>query len=193
MKSNAAAPNPAWNKGRRAGQKPPLTSRDVLVIRALLEAGGNKRDLALFNLAIDSKLNACDLVGIKIGDVWSVDRVRAQARIVQQKSGQPLRFVLAGSTRRSVGDWLKSLDPAKMVFLFPSRVGGGAHISTRHYARLVRGWIKAAGLDAAAYGTHSLRRSKPAQIYRKTGNLRAVQRLLGHSKRDSTLRYLGSA
>ncbi|HEY9344444.1 MAG TPA: tyrosine-type recombinase/integrase [Inquilinus sp.] len=179
-----------WNKGQLVGQKRPLKPKDVWSIRARLEIDGRARDLALFNLAIDSKLRASDLVSLKIEDVQIAGRARERATIIQQKTARPVQFELTDNTRRAVQVWLAHLGQA-VGFLFPSPVRRHSHLSTRQYARILHGWVADAGLDSAAYGTHSMRRTKAAQIYRKTGNLRAVQLLLGHRKLESTVRYLG--
>lgn len=178
-----------WNKGRLVGQKRPLRSRDVWSIRTRLELEGNKRDLALFNLAIDSKLRACDLVVIRVSDIQTADIVRERASIIQKKTGRPVQFELTEATRLAVTDWLHYRQTSG--YLFPSRLDSRDHLSTRQYARLVHRWIEPTGLNGTSYGTHSMRRTKVAQIYRKTGNLRAVQLLLGHTKLETTVRYLG--
>ncbi|MGL4964896.1 MAG: tyrosine-type recombinase/integrase [Inquilinus sp.] len=194
--STAADPNTSptrripWNKGQLVGQKRPLRPKDVWSIRARLEIDGRDRDLALFNLAIDSKLRASDLVSLKVEDVQIGGRARERATIIQQKTARPVQFELTDSTRKSTQAWFAHLGSGT-GFLFPGGIGGGSHLSTRQYTRLVRGWVSDAGLDSPAYGTHSMRRTKAAQIYRKTGNLRAVQLLLGHRKLESTVRYLG--
>lgn len=117
--------------------------------------------------------------------------MRERATVVQKKTGRPVQFEMTEQTRTAVRDWLDSLKAHGSDCLFPSRFRKQPHLSTRQYARLVHGWVNSAGLDSAAYGTHSMRRTKAAQIYRKTGNLRAVQLLLGHTKLESTVRYLG--
>jgi integrase len=76
-------------------------------------------------------------------------------------------------------------------YVFPSRIDHSNHISTRQYGRLVDEWVTAIGLQRQQYGTHSLRRTKASIIYKATGNLRAIQILLGHSKIENTVRYLG--
>jgi integrase len=182
---------PPWNKGRLIGQKRPLLPRQVWAIRSRLEIADNLRDLALFNLAIDSKLRGCDLVRRRVSDLVVGGSVRDRVSIVQSKTGRPVQFEVSENTRRSVLGWVTSPKMIGCGFLFPSRFHGSPHLSTRQYARLVRDWVSAIGLDPNAYGTHSLRRTKAALIYRKTGNLRAVQLLLGHTKVDSTVRYLG--
>jgi integrase len=180
-----------WNKGRLVGQKRPLKSRDVWTIRTRLGLEGNVRDLALFNLAIDSKLRACDLVGIQISDIQSADKVRERASVVQRKTRRPVQFELTDATRQSLSDWLHAKCRQPSHYVFPSRLNSSNHLSTRQYARLVHIWIEPTGLNSTSYGTHSMRRTKVSQIYRKTGNLRAVQLLLGHTKLETTVRYLG--
>ncbi len=185
------AKRPPWNKGRLVGQKRPLLPKQVWAIRAHLELAGDPRDLALFNLAIDSKLRGCDLVRLGVADLVISGSVRERASVMQSKTGRPVKFEVSENTRMSVLDWVNSPSMRGCEFLFPSRFHASPHLSTRQYARLVRNWVSAIGLDPSGYGTHSLRRTKAALIYRKTGNLRAVQLLLGHTKVDSTVRYLG--
>jgi integrase len=180
-----------WNKGRLIGQKRPLKPKDVWTIRVRLHLEGRKRDLAMFNLAIDSKLRGCDLIRVRIDDVCAGGRVRDRATVSQKKTSRPVQFEITEQTRSAFGNWLAAFDACRGRYLFPSRFRLRPHLSTRQYARIVRRWVERAGLDSSAYGTHSLRRTKAAQIYRKTGNLRAVQRLLGHTKLESTVRYLG--
>ena len=180
-----------WNKGRLIGQKRPLKPKDVWTIRVRLQLEGRRRDLAMFNLAIDSKLRGCDLVRQRIDDVLAGGRARDRATVIQKKTGRPVQFEITEQTRRAIGEWLAAVGAGQDRYLFPSRFRKQPHISTRQYARIVHRWAERAGLDSSAYGTHSMRRTKPAQIYRKTGNLRAVQLLLGHTKLESTVRYLG--
>ncbi|MFN5998829.1 MAG: tyrosine-type recombinase/integrase [Paracoccaceae bacterium] len=181
----------AWNKGRIIGQKRPLLPRHVWSIRVRLEMAGNTRDLALFNLAVDSKLRGCDLVSIRVTDVFAAGHAKERASIVQSKTGKPVRFEITETTRLSLERWVSDAEMTGLEFLWPSRLHGSPHLSTRQYARIVRGWVTSLGLEPSAYGTHTMRRTKVAQIYKKTGNLRAVQLLLGHTKMDSTVRYLG--
>lgn len=182
---------PAWNKGRIVGQKRPLLPKHVWAIRVRLEIAENHRDLALFNLAIDSKLRGCDLVKLKVADVHAAGQVKERASIIQSKTQKSVRFEITEGTRKSILRWMEEPLMIGSEFLWPGRFHERLHISTRQYARLVRDWVKSIGLEPSAYGTHSMRRTKVAQIYRKTGNLRAVQLLLGHTKMDSTVRYLG--
>jgi integrase len=180
-----------WNKGRMIGQKRPSKPKDVWTIRVRLQLEGRKRDLAMFNLAVDSKLRGCDLVRPKIDDVSAGGRVRDRATVIQKKTGRPVQFEITEQTRSAIGNWLSSIGGTRGQYLFPSRFRKKPHLSTRQYARIVHRWVDRAGLDRSAYGTHSMRRTKPAQIYKRTGNLRAVQLLLGHTKLESTVRYLG--
>jgi integrase len=173
-----------WNKGCLVGQKRPLKPKDVWAIRVRLQLEQRKRDLALFNLAIDSKLRGCDLVRLRVNDVCVGGQIRDRATVIQQKTGRPVQFEITEQTRAAIRDWLADTGPASGRYLFPSRFHGQPHISTRQYARIVHRWVERAGLANSAYGTHSLRRTKAAQIYKKTGNLRAVQLLLGHTKLD---------
>ena len=181
----------AWNKGRLVGQKRPLLPKQVWAIRARLELASNLRDLALFNVAIDSKLRGCDLVTLKVTDIVRDDRIREMVSVGQSKTNKPVQFELAENTRETVTNWISSPEMTGCQFLFQSRFHDRPHISTRQYGRLVRDWVVSIGLEPSGFGTHSMRRTKVAEIYRKTGNLRAVQLLLGHTKVDSNVRFLG--
>jgi len=181
----------AWNQGRIIGQKWPLLPKQVWAIRARLELAGNLRDLALFNVAIDSKLRGCDLVKLAVTNLVEHDCVRERVSVIQSKTKKPVQFELTENTRETVISRVRSPEMIGCQFMFPSRFHDRPHISTRQYGRLVRDWVTAIGLEPSGYGTHSMRRTKVAEIYRKTDNLRAVQLLLGHTKVDSTVRYLG--
>ena len=181
----------AWNKGKLVGQKAPLKLKDVWAIRIRLQLQNRTRERALLDLGIDSKLRACDLVGLRVRDICQGDRVSARAIVMQRKTQRPVQFEITPATREAVDAWIKAKGLRSDSFLFPSRVRPGDHLGTRHYARIVHHWMDEIGLDSGAYGTHSLRRTKPSLIYRRTKNLRAVQLLLGHSKLESTVRYLG--
>ena len=180
-----------WNKGKLIGAKPPLRPKHVWAVRTKLQLEGRLRDLALFNLAIDSKLRGCDLVSIRVEDVaprgYAVDR----ATIRQKKTGRPVKFELTEQTRESLDHYLAAVGVRLGIHLFPGRGKSQKHLSTRQYARLLADWLASVGLDPTLYGTHSLRRTKATLIYKRTGNLRAVQLLLGHTKIESTVRYLG--
>jgi len=180
-----------WNKSKLVGQKAPFSMQEIWSIRMRLQAIGNRRDLALFNLAIDSKLRACDLLALRVADIANGGEVLSRATVRQRKTNRPVRFEITARTRKAIEAWLESTELNEDDYLFPSRVRRSPHLSTRQYARIVNEWVRAIGLDPAAYGTHSLRRTKATLIYRRTKNLRAVQLLLGHTNLDSTVRYLG--
>jgi integrase len=180
-----------WNKGKLIGAKPPLRPNQVWAIRTRLLIERRTRDLALFNLAIDSKLRGCDVVALRVEDVapngYAVDR----ATVRQRKTGRPVKFELTDQTRQAVDDFLKEAGKRPGDYLFTGRRGRNRAMTTRQYARLLADWVASIGLDPRVFGTHSLRRTKTTLIYRRTGNLRAVQLLLGHTKIESTVRYLG--
>jgi integrase len=180
-----------WNRGKLIGPKPPLKAKEIWSIRVRLQVAQRTCDLALFNLALDSKLRACDLVALRVDDVALNGRTRSRATVLQQKTGRPVQFEITEQTREAVGRWLEKKDLHKGEPLFPSRVNRRRPMTTRQYARLLDSWLRAIGLDPLAYGTHSMSRTKASMIYRRTGNLRAVQLLLGYTKIESTFRYLG--
>ena len=180
-----------WNKGKLVGPKPPLRTKHVWSIRTKLQALGRTRDLAIFNLAIDSKLRGCDVVSLRVEDVAPHGYALERATVRQQKTGRSVRFELSEQTRQAVEDYLRAANKKPGNFLFSAQTGSRRFMSTRQYARLVARWVTMIGLDPTLYGTHSLRRTKATLIYRRTGNLRAVQLLLGHTKIESTVRYLG--
>ena len=181
----------AWNKGKLIGQKPPLEPKDIWAIRIHLQGKHAVRDLAMFNLAIDSKLRGCDLVGLHVRDVATGNQVLPRAAVIQRKTQRPVQFELTQPTRTAVAAWIEKAHLRSDQCLFPSRIARSPHVSARQYARIVHEWVEAVGLDSSAYGTHSMRRTKATLIYKRTKNLRAVQLLLGHSKVESTVRYLG--
>src|SRR6266576_448445 len=196
MQANANSVLPAakrtpWNKGKLTGAKPPLRPKHVWAIRTRLMVEGRTRELAMFNLAIDSKLRGCDVVAMKVEDVAPNGYSLARATARQRKTGLPVRFELTEQTRQAVDDYLKATGKVPGEFLFTSRRRLGEAMTTRQYARLVAEWIAGIGLDPHIFSMHSLRRTKATLIYRRTGNLRAVQLLLGHKKMESTVRYLG--
>mgnify|MGYP001567494364 CR=1 FL=1 len=180
-----------WNKGKLIGQKAPLSMQDVWSIRMNLQNKGRQRDLALFNLALDSKLRACVVLKLRVSDVSNGDTINNRATVLQQKTGRPVRFEITKKTRKSLNDWIALAGLEGSDYLFPSRIRKSVHLSTRQYSRIVSSWVAAIGLDPTSYGTHSMRRTKATLLYRRTKNLRAIQLLLGHSKLDSTVRYLG--
>lgn len=180
-----------WNKGKIIGQKAPFKPKDIWALRVRLQMEGRIRELALLNLGIDSKLRGCDLVSLKVRDVCHSDQVASRAIVMQHKTQRPVQFEITAGTRDALQAWMKHASLKPENFLFPSRIHDSPHLGTRQYARILGHWVGELGLDRADYGTHSMRRTKATLIYRKTKNLRAVQLLLGHSKLESTVRYLG--
>jgi integrase len=180
-----------WNKGKIVGQKAPFKLKEIWAIRVRLQLADRRRELTLFNLAIDSKLRACDLVKLRMRDVCHGQAVASRTIVMQQKTQRPVQFEITEPTREAVGAWIGQAHLSAESSLFPSRLHNSTHLSTRQYAPIVDSWVRQLGLDKASYGTHTLRRTKATLIYRRTKNLRAVQLLLGHTKLESTVRYLG--
>jgi integrase len=180
-----------WNAGSMVGAKRPLKPRDVWAIRFFLDEHRRLRDRALFDLAIDSKLRGCDIVKMKIGDIAAGGSIRNRATVMQQKTNRPVQFEIMTEARQTLLTWLNRRRGSIEDFIFPSRVNYMGHLSTRQYARFVDEWVSAVGLNVHEYGTLSLRRTKASLIYKATGNLRAIQILLGHSNIENTVRYLG--
>jgi integrase len=180
-----------WNKGKLIGQKSPLKLKDIWAIRIHLQMEKRIRDLALFNLAIDSKLRGCDLVDLHVRDITHGNQIMTRAMVMQRKTKRPVQFEITELTRAAVTAWIAQAKLNAEQYLFPSRSKQSPHITTRQYARIVHRWVSSIGLDSVDYGTHTMRRTKATLIYRSTKNIRAVQLLLGHSKIESTIRYLG--
>ena len=180
-----------WNKDKLIGQKPPLKLKEIWAIRIRLQLANRTRELALFNLALDSKLRSCDLVKLHVRDISHGNSIAKRAMVMQQKTKQPVQFEITEQTRDSLSQWITSANLSSNDYLFKSRFSDSPHLSTRQYARIVKAWVESIGLDPNDYGTHSMRRTKVTLIYRQTKNLRAVQLLLGHTKLESTVRYLG--
>ena len=141
-----------WNKGRLIGQKRPLKPKEVWTIRVRLQLEERRRDLALFNLALDSKLRGCDLVRLQVNDVCVGGRVRDRATVIQRKTGRPVQFEITEQTRAAIRDWVANSVPGNGQYLFPSRFHDQPHISTRQYARIVHRWVERAGLDSISDG-----------------------------------------
>ena len=157
-----------WNKGKLLGQKPPLKLKEIWAIRIRLQLDHRARELALFNLAIDSKLRGCDLVGLRVHDVFQGSQVAARAIVMQKKTQRPVQFEITEQTRDAVAAWMTMAHLKPEQFLFPSRLSESPHLSTRQYSRIVASWVASIALGPAAYGTHSMRRTKPTLIYRRT-------------------------
>ena len=189
--SGNAVQREPWNKGKIVGQKAPFKLKDIWALRVRFQMEGRVRDLALFNLGIDSKLRGCDLIALKVRDVCHGDQMATRSVVMQHKTQRPVQFEITSATRSALQAWIKLAGLKSDDFLFPSRLHDSPHLGTRQYARILGHWVEELGLDRADYGTHSMRRTKATLIYRRTHNLRAVQLLLGHSKLESTVRYLG--
>jgi integrase len=188
---NTSHSHEPWNKGKLIGQKSPLKLKDIWAIRIHLQLDKRIRDLALFNLAIDSKLRGCDLVDLHVRDIAHGNQIMSRAIVMQRKTQRPVQFELTEQTREAVAAWIAKANLNSEQYLFQSRLRKSPYITTRQYARIVHRWVGSIGLDPADYGTHTMRRTKATMIYRRTKNLRAVQLLLGHSNLESTVRYLG--
>ncbi|WP_340162514.1 tyrosine-type recombinase/integrase [Vreelandella maris] len=140
---------------------------------------------------MDSKLRGCDLVKLRIRDIAHGASISPRAMVMQQKTHRTVQFELTEQTRIAIKDWIHLAQLSNDDFLFPSRINRSKHLSTRQYARIVKAYVTEIGLDASIYGTHTMRRTKASLIYHRTNNLRAVQLLLGHTRMESTDRYLG--
>ena len=180
-----------WNKGRILGQKPALKLKEIWEIRIRLQMDNNIRELALFNMAIDSKLRGCDLVKLKVSDIMHNGKILSRAIVTQQKTHKPVRFEITEQTRESLQALINKNHLGYQNYLFKSRLKSSEHLSTRQYGVIVKKWVFSIGLDPMEYGTHTMRRTKASLIYQKTKNIRVVQLLLGHTKLESTIRYLG--
>lgn len=172
-----------WNKNRIIGQKKPLQISHIWGIRIRLELEGRTRDLALFNLGLDSKLRGFRCCLRTFSSATYACR--------STKTGSPVQFEITPNTRESIMAWVNKAGLRASDYLFKSRIHDAEHMSTRQYNRIFHGWIEKLGLDTSLYSTHSMRRTKPYLIYKKTKNLLIVQLLLGHKKLESTVRYLG--
>jgi integrase len=188
----------AWNKGKIVGQKPPLNPEQVRTIRTLLSQRGVLRDIALFNLAVDSSLRSVDLLGLNVCDVQQLDlhtgaAIKNRITITQQKTGERVTFTLTDYTREALREYIENADKIYSDPLFSGIKGSsiGKRLSSIRYSQLVKNWVALAQLDPKLYGTHSLRRTRIAHIYKRTGNIRAAQVLLGHKSIENTAKYLG--
>ena len=167
-----------WNKGKIVVQKAPLKLKDIWAIRIRLQLGHRTRELALFDLGLDRKLRACDLVRLPVRDICHRDRISNRAIVIQHKTSKPVQFEITPPTRDAVEEWIEQAHLATEDYLFPSRVHDSVHLGIRQYARILDSWIKEIGLDPTACGTHTIRCTKASLIYRHTKNIREVQLLL---------------
>ena len=149
----------AWNRTKLVGPKPPLQPKHVWAIRTRLQLDRRIRDLALFNLAIDSKLRGCDVVSLMVDDVAPHGCALERATVRQRKTGRPVKFEITEQTRHAIDEYLRGCRKRRGEFLFTGRRGDRS-LTTRQYARLVSQWIASVGLDPSLFGTHSLRRTK---------------------------------
>ncbi len=189
--SGIAVHREPWNKGKIIGQKAPFKVKDIWALRVRLQMEGRVRELALFNLGIDSKLRGCDLVSLKVRDVSHGEQIATRAIVMQHKTKRPVQFEITAVTREALQAWIKQAGLKSDDFLFPSRLHDSPHLGTRQYARILGRWVDVLGLGRCQYEAHSIRRTKPTLIHPCTKNLRAVQLLLCHAKLESTVRYLG--
>jgi integrase len=181
----------AWNRNRIIGQKAPFKLKEICSIRAWLDFEHNVRDRALLDIAIDSKMRGGDVSRLRVDDVCHRDHVLARASVRQSKTQRAVTFEITATTRKSLSSWIKAADLKQGDYLFPSRVNENGHLGTRQFSRIVKGWAEIIGEDPSRYGMHSLRRTKVTIMYRQTHNLRAAQLLLGHTKIENTVKYLG--
>ena len=184
----------AWNKGVQIGQRGPFKPSDVARIKTMLAKRGDDglRDLALFSIAIDTMLSAPDILGLTVKDVRKRNRVmRDTLELTLDYSGRSIRCTLSETTMSVLEKWISHSSKKPSDYLFPGRAdGGSAPLAARQLSRLVKSWAAGMGLDPAAYGINSLRRTRSMYILRKTGNLEAVRALLGHSDIGSTAHFL---
>jgi len=190
-KANSRSKRAPWNKGKVIGPKLPLSLKQVGSIRIRLKSAQQTRELALFNLAIDSNLRACDVVQLRVCDIAKGRHILSQATIAQLESQRAIQFEITDETRDSVAAWIAHEKLKSDQYLFPSRMSASPHLSTRQYARLVASWVSSIGLDPSVYGTESIRRTKAALVYRRTKSLLAAQLFLGHARLRTTARFLG--
>ena len=148
--NHAAARHVPWNKGKLVGQKAPLKQREIWAIRVRLQLKQDARELALFNLAIDSKLRSCDLIRLRVRDICQGGQVASRAIVMQRKTQKPVQFEITEQTRDSVSSLIREAGLRSDDHLFSSRLFNSAHLSTRQYARIVRRWVQAIGLNPAA-------------------------------------------
>jgi integrase len=193
MSQKAEQKSTPWNKGKSLGQKQPFTPQQARMIRDLLEAGQDWRDLALFNVAVDTMLRASDLLKLKVEDVSDhTGAIVAEFPIQKKKRGKPHVVMLSDKSKRALEQWIKASGKWSGDYLF-TRLKGQVHepISRRQYANIIKGWAKLVKADPKNFSTHSGRRTKSVAVYQRTQNIAACQELLGQKSLGATASYLG--
>jgi integrase len=180
-----------WNKGAVVCRKLPLTFEEIRAIRKYLKTSKRIKELALFNLAIDSSLHVGDLLELRVRDVAPGGQVTERAKVTQQKTKKRIEFELSKPARDALSVWILQEELSPKQFLFPSRIHGSPHLSARQYGRIVDQWVTSIGLDRSDYGAESIRRTKATLTYMRTKDLQAAQLLLRHTRIRSTVRFLG--
>lgn len=178
------------NNGK-SGVKKPFQLEEIWRIRTRLELTNNLMELTLLNLTIDCKLRSCDLLSLKVSDVSSNFLVFSRVQYVQKKTGNDVQFEITQRTQQTLSHWIKDQNLQSTDYLFPSPRRSNQPLSYSYYRKIIRSWALALGHNPDLYGTHSLRRTKATLIYQKTKNIRAIQLLLGHTKIENTIKYLG--
>ena len=194
LKKKRAAKRRAWNKGLEVGQKDAFTPAQVKRIRQVIADRGRPglRDLALFSVAIDTMLHGPELLGLTVKDVQRSDgTIRSVIEVARPRGRPPVRCALSKATANALGKWIAVSGKRRTDYIFPSRRAGPNHpMTVRQMDRLLKSWLAEAGLNPKKYGKESLRRTKAIHILNGTGDAEAVRVLLGHTKIESTVRYL---
>jgi integrase len=194
MAKKRVAKRRAWNKGIEVGQKDAFTPAQVKKIRRVLAGHGvaGLRDLALFAAAIDTMLQGPELLGLTVKDVQrSGGTIRSVVEVVRPRGRPPVRCALSKTTANALGKWIAASGKKRTDHIFSSRRAGPNHpMTVRQMNRLLKSWLAEAGLNPKKYGKESLRRTKAIHILNGTGDVDAVRELLGHTKIESTVRYL---
>jgi integrase len=184
----------AWNKGLEFGQKDAFTPAQVKRIRQVLAGRGVRglRDLALFSVAIDTMLQGPELLNLTVKDVaLGNGTIRPIIEVARTRRKPPVRCALSKATARALRKWIAVSDKKRTDYIFPGRGAGRPRpMTVRQMNRLLKFWVAEAGLDPRKYGKESLRRTKALHILNGTGDIEAVRVLLGHTKIESTARYL---
>lgn len=182
-----------WNKGKAVGPKRAFTEDQIKALRYALTAKGMVRDLALFETALSTMLRSGDLLALKVEDVQDAHLgIYTDITVKMEKTDKQVLVSIAAPARKALQDLIAWRDLKGPHYLFTAYDRAfGEHLSTTAYRTMVKEWCRLIHLDPREYSTHSLRRTRPSIIYKKTGNLRAIQLLLGHSDIGMTQRYLG--